>query len=130
MVGIGVNHNNYYSAFSAAYDVSADGSVVVGRQVDASGVHMASIWTEETGMVFLWDLLTDLGVDLSDWIYLDSAYGISNDGNIVVGTGLNKAGESSAFRIDLRGSQVPVPGAFTLLTAGLLGLVGLRRTRN
>ena len=61
---------------SRAFDISADGSVVVGRSVSAFGQE-AYIWTSTGGMVGLGDLP---GGD-----FRSSARGVSADGSVVVG---------------------------------------------
>lgn len=68
MVGLGVGDRSY----SRAYDVSDDGSVVVGELFGQPGSRMseAAIWTQATG----WTAIAD-GV----------AYGASSDGSTVVG---------------------------------------------
>lgn len=70
---------------SVAYDVSADGSVIVGVSRDGAG---AFYWTAEAGMRSLQQMLTDAGVDLTGWS-LANATGVSADGSTVVGYGLN-----------------------------------------
>lgn len=61
---------------SAAYDVSADGSVVVGASADAQGQIRAFRWTAQTGMIDLGTLSPYSG---------SLARGVSADGLTVVG---------------------------------------------
>ncbi len=67
--------------YSAAVDVSADGSVIVG---DAGSPF---VWTQEHGMRYLFSILIDdFGVDLTGFD-LGRVHGISDDGRTIVGTG-------------------------------------------
>lgn len=65
------------SAITRAYDVSADGTVIVGSAVDADGQLEAFRWTEAAGMVGLGSLP---GGDA--W---SVAYAVSSDGSTIVG---------------------------------------------
>ena len=64
--------------FSRAYGVSADGSVIVGQGVSASG-HEAFRWKINEGMVGLGDL--------PGGSFMSIAYGASADGSVIVGGG-------------------------------------------
>ena len=73
---------------SHAFDVSADGRVVVG----ISSPGKAFIWTAGQGMRDLEDVLTnDYGLDLTGWD-LENAYSISDDGLEIVGVGTIRSG--------------------------------------
>jgi len=63
---------------SIAYDVSDDGSVVVGRGESSDGLE-AFRWTAETGMVGLGDF--------PGGSHNSQAFGVSDDGSTVVGYG-------------------------------------------
>jgi probable HAF family extracellular repeat protein len=75
--------------WSYAFDVSADGAVVVGMAYNAEGYARAFRWTALGGMQGLGTLP---GYDRS-W-----AYGVSADGAVVVGWAENAAGQRRAFR--------------------------------
>ncbi len=130
MVGLGALDHVH---LSQAFGVSADGSVVVGQVSNEELIREAFRWTAEDGMVglgalpggdrstaravsadgsivvggsrgggaFIWDaahgmrpltqVLTDLGLDMSDW-YLFRATGVSADGRTIVGYGAGSDG--------------------------------------
>ncbi len=91
MVGLGflTNENNPYSI---AYDVSDDGTTVVGKSAEASnpiGYDEAFLWTSEDGMVGLGHLPGDNH---------SVAHAVSSDGSIVVGSSSNNvSGPYKAF---------------------------------
>ena len=81
---------------SIAYDVSADGSIVVGFAQSATEAN-AFIWDADHGMRVLRDVLTnDFGLDLTGW-RLREATGISADGVTIVGWGVNPDGDFEAW---------------------------------
>ena len=73
---------------SWAYDVSADGAVVVGWASNAAGQRRAFRWTASGGM-------QNLGTLGGTW---SEAWGVSADGAVVVGGASNAAGQDRAFR--------------------------------
>ena len=75
--------------YSSAYDVSADGAVVVGWAQNAAGQGRAFRWTASGGMQ---DLGTLPGYD---WSY---PFDVSADGSVVVGRAANAAGRDRVFR--------------------------------
>jgi probable HAF family extracellular repeat protein len=85
--------------YSVSNSVSSDASVVVGLSIGANGTE-AFRWTAAGGMKTVAQLLTDAGVDLSNWTILSEARGVSADGNIVVGYGENVNG-TEAFLANL-----------------------------
>jgi uncharacterized membrane protein len=86
MVGLGDLPGGGF--FSEAYDVSGDGSVVVGRSVANSGLFpsRAFRWTADEGMVALPDVP---GIGPAD-----TAQSISGDGRVIVGAAIQ--GDSAA----------------------------------
>ncbi|WP_439544103.1 autotransporter domain-containing protein [Hyphomicrobium sp.] len=74
---------------SLATAVSADGSIVVGYS-SGGGPTQAFRWTAVTGMRSIQSLLAESGVNLGGW-QLWFAQGISADGSIIAGRGLNPA---------------------------------------
>jgi probable HAF family extracellular repeat protein len=77
---------------SAAYSVSSDGTVIVGTSLTSgsTGSDHAFRWTATTGMQDLRSLLQAVGVHTADnWVSVDTASGVSADGTVIVGFGLN-----------------------------------------
>lgn len=98
MVGLGVFPS---AGNSLAWDVSADGLVVVGRGVNAGSRPEALRWTEATGMVGLGHLYGGQ--------YSSEAFATSADGSIVVGnssTVVSDADYGEAFRWTENGGMV------------------------
>jgi uncharacterized membrane protein len=103
-----------------AYDLSADGSVMVGKASDGG----AFIWDAAHGMRDLQSLLeNDHGLDLTGWT-LTEARCISANGLVIAGTGTNPLGDTEAWR-----ATVPEPTTITLLAMGGLALGVLSLTR-
>ncbi len=76
--------------------VSTDGSVIVGSMMPVA-LPGAFVWTAVDGMRSIQDILVnDLGLDLTGWI-LEEATGVSADGQTIVGTGINPAGNDEAW---------------------------------
>lgn len=76
--------------------VAADGAVIVGTTQEFPSV--AVIWTAAAGVRPLQTYLQDeLNLNLSGWQGLTEAVGISDDGAVVAGNGINAAGNTEAF---------------------------------
>ena len=101
--------------FSRAFDVSGDGSVIVGDSF-VDGPPRAAIWDEVHGARYLQDILTGLGLDLTGW-ELYTAYSVSDDGLTIVGSGTNPDGNEEAFI-----AVIPEPGMMLISGAGVLAL--------
>jgi probable HAF family extracellular repeat protein len=79
-------------------DVSAEGSAIVGGSLTDPTHGGAFIWDSIHGMRDLQSVLqTDHGLDLTGWS-LQVASGISSDGKVIVGWGVNPSGQQEAFR--------------------------------
>ena len=121
MVGLGDLPGGAF--YSRAFGISADGSTVVGLGTTASG-HEAFIWDAENGMREIHAVLTNFGLDLTGW-RLYEATGVSGNGRVIVGRGLNASGSSEAWIAVLPGPEkVPALGAIEIwiLAVGLGGL--------
>lgn len=92
--------------------ISGDGSVVVGE-----GVAGAFVWDEKDGQRLVVDLLENAGIDMTGWT-LVCAYGVSDDGTVIVGEGCHVSGRSGAWMMVL-----PEPGTMGLVGLGLAALV-------
>lgn len=122
MVGLGDLPGGGFGSIARA--VSSDGSVIVGSGNGPNGDD-AFRWTSSGGMESLSDLLIAQGEDLSYWSSLNGAYGVSADGNTIVGFGINIDGNFEGFVAKL--SSVPEPGSFVLLS--IVGVVFFGRRR-
>ena len=94
MVALGVLPGPLFH--SQATDVSGDGSVIVGTSTSAGQTSTPFIWTESEGMRKVYDVLSELGVDLTGWS-LENVRGISSDGRTLVGWGKNPDGRPEAW---------------------------------
>ena len=91
MVGLGdLDGGGFFSKSNA---VNSDGSVVVGHS-ESIGGNEAFRWTQETGMQSLTQWLEKSGYTLSGWSDT-SATGVSDDGSVVVGSGLSSNGREA-----------------------------------
>lgn len=106
------------ASYSEAFAVSADGSVIVGTALDANNENQAYIWTANSGMQSLRDVLvSDYGFDLTGWS-LNDALGVSADGRTIVGQGLNPDEQPESWI-----AVLPEPSLMLLLALGFAGLV-------
>ncbi len=81
MVGLGDLRNDPNYISSAAFAASADGSVIVGESISASGSGREAFrWTQADGMV-------GLGILPGSVLYDTSARAVSADGSVIVGYG-------------------------------------------
>ncbi len=133
------------SETSRALDVSGDGSIVVGYCASRDLPKRAFIWDSENGMRDLQDVLMDRGEDLTGW-ELREAAGISDDGLVIVGTGIDPDSRSRGWVTapvlptptptptptpapTPTPTPVPEPGELLQLVSGLLGLAMLDKRR-
>jgi probable HAF family extracellular repeat protein len=112
---------------SEAYDVSADGSVIVGISEtlpeNGNRIQAPFYWTEKTGMLNLRDVLVSVGVNLDGW-RLTGAHAVSHDGLTIVGVGEhNGVGQGWV-------ATIPEPSTIVLAAATLLSFLGFRLRRS
>ena len=99
---------------SSALGASADGGVIVGVASTLFEAETAAIWTTDGGPTELKVLLeTDYDLDLDGWT-LTRASGVSNDGQVIVGEGINPDGNREAWIATL-----PEPTMLTIVGCGL-----------
>jgi probable HAF family extracellular repeat protein len=111
MVGLGFLPGG--SLPSGASGVNADGTVVVGQAIDASGHAQAFRWTAASGMVGLGFLP---GLNTSD------ASGVNANGTVVVGLASDASGHAQAFRWTAASGMVGlgfVPGGSSSAARGV-----------
>lgn len=105
--------------WTEAFDVSGDGSIVVGTDVADL---RAFIWIEGRGMLDLKEyLIGDHGMDLTGWT-LRGASGITPDGRTIVGSAIDPLGRGGGFIV-----TIPAPASAGVLA--LAGVVAWRRRR-
>ncbi|MBU6413632.1 MAG: PEP-CTERM sorting domain-containing protein [Planctomycetes bacterium] len=93
---------------SSAYACSADGNIIVGRAsvqgncgpFGCGSVGQAFIWDAQNGMQNLTQILTFGGIDLTGW-RLEEARGVSANGRVIVGVGVNPQGLTEGWIADL-----------------------------
>lgn len=111
---------------SEAIGVSINGDLVVGRSRSDNGWE-AFLWSPDNGMQSIQELLIGTGLDLSGW-QLTEARGISADGLVIVGNGLNPLGYEEGWLVDFR--PVPEPSTIALFAMAFFALAArYQRTR-
>jgi uncharacterized membrane protein len=97
------------------HGVSGDGAVMIGDNQTSGGFDtaVATVWLADGSVRTLSDYLTGAGMMTAGWTFT-TATGISADGTVIVGHGVNPQGNSGGFV-----AVLPAPGA------GMLGLAGL-----
>ncbi len=106
-------------------DLSADGSVLVGRYQPSDGTDRAFYWSEQTGFIDVMNHLTSSGVDLTGWRLLN-AQAVSDDGLTIAGSSryTDANGVTSA-----RTWTATIPSPPGALLACLVGAGCFRRRR-
>lgn len=93
---------------SYAFSTNYDGKVVTGRGKVGLNDYRAAYWSTTVGMQNLATYFTSLGGNLTGWV-LNTAWGVSNDGSAIAGTGKFN-GETRAFLI----KGLPCPSTATI----------------
>jgi probable HAF family extracellular repeat protein len=102
MFGLGFLPGADLSPRSEARDISAVGDRVVGSAGSATTPDTAIVWDPQSGMRPVAEVLTEAGVDLNGWRLIE-ATGISDDGRVIVGRGINSQGRQEAWMALLPG---------------------------
>ncbi|MFO0786400.1 MAG: hypothetical protein U0573_08625 [Phycisphaerales bacterium] len=87
-----------------------DGKVVTGRAKVGTNTYRAAYWSTSVGMKDLASWVTSLGGNLTGWVLLE-AWGVSNDGSTIAGTGTFN-GATRAFVI----KGLPCPSTAQVVT--------------
>lgn len=110
---------------SAALALSADGSVI-GGSVTLFGQTTAALWLKDSGGTYVYHdvgtFLSGIGSTGQDGWTLLEVTGVSADGSMITGVGVNPIGQTTGWY-----APIPSPGALSLL--GLGGLLASRRRR-
>ena len=102
MQGLGVSGPGGDMPSTAAFDITADGSRIVGAWGGETGSgtgSRAAVWDAGQGWRDLADwLILDLGLtQVADWEVLTEALAVSDDGSVIVGWGINRVGWTEGF---------------------------------
>lgn len=96
---------------SSGLDVADDGNTIVGianSTYDVNSLGDAFIWTPSRGMRLLKDaLMADYCLPALEGWRLVAAWGISGDGRVIVGEGINPQGHTEAFIVRLDRANCP-----------------------
>ncbi len=87
---------------SGAFGVNKDGSVIVGTSLTSgsTGSNHSFVWTSTSGMQDLKNILDASGVHTADnWVTLDALVGVSADGKVMTGYGLNPRSKAFPFGV-------------------------------
>jgi uncharacterized membrane protein len=118
MVGLG-----YLPGYNSSNPiaVNADGSVVVGCSGLNGNCDQAFLWTAVDGMKSVQALLTAKGGSTTGWT-LTSAQGVSADGQVVVGSGVDPNGRTQGWIARLgQGMTLQVSPATDIVASGIQG---------
>jgi probable HAF family extracellular repeat protein len=103
MVGLGYLSGDNFSDSNA---VNADGSVIVGCSGSGGACNQEFLWTAVDGMKSVQALLAAKGVSTTGWT-LTSAQGVSADGQVIVGVGVDPSGRQQGWIATLGPPRVP-----------------------
>ncbi|MGE9269778.1 MAG: hypothetical protein ACQKBU_03160, partial [Verrucomicrobiales bacterium] len=88
-------------------DVNADGTIAVGFG-DTDEGNVAAVWTPDLGLRNF-EELADLARILPEGWRLTNATGISSDGDVIVGNGINPDGNPEGWRISGASAMLQIP---------------------
>ncbi|MCL2329792.1 MAG: PEP-CTERM sorting domain-containing protein [Phycisphaerae bacterium] len=117
-----------WTDWNEATAVNADGSVVVGFWGDTMfferGRAEAFVWDQTHGARSIKGILErDFGMDLTGWDLM-YASGVSADGTVIVGYGMNPLGQAEAWI-----AVIPEPSSAALLAVAAMSFLSRRRCR-
>lgn len=88
-------------ALTSPQAISGDGRTVVGRGLERDGNdEVACLWRQGLGVRSLAQHLANASVRVGDW-KLTEATGVSKDGRVIVGNGVNPSGQKEAWIVRL-----------------------------
>ncbi|MBT3201689.1 MAG: HAF repeat/PEP-CTERM domain-containing protein [Phycisphaerales bacterium] len=121
MVGLGDLFGG--SFHSHAFDVSGNGAVVVGDSWSASAFREPFVWDPIHGMRSLKGILVnDYGLDLTGWD-LRTAFGVSDDGQTIVGTGVNPSGRPEGWIVTIAAPEFAIGYDYEVAGANFASVV-------
>lgn len=122
MMGLGDLAGGAFNSDAKA--VSSNGSIIVGSGTTDMG-SAAFIWDSALGMQDLRDVLVgSYGLDLTGWT-LTGASGISSDGLVIVGNGINPTGQNEGWV-----ARIPEPATAIMVALGGFFLARRRTVRS
>ncbi|MBL9001329.1 MAG: hypothetical protein JNK25_09360 [Phycisphaerae bacterium] len=108
---------------SVGWAISADGRVIGGScRSNFTGMHVASVWTEEDGMMPLDEYLLGHGVPIPAGVRLLDCYSVSGDGMSFGGIAVDRFNVRVGFV-----ATVPAPGTMVAFAGGVLACFRSRR---
>lgn len=112
---------------TTAVNVSNDGRVVVGHGQNEGDYTRGFVWTPDTGIKLIEDVLRNNGLDdVADGWFIGAASGVSADGHWITGFGVNPDGYQEAWLAYL--PTIPTPNSLAPLAA--MSLFTTRRRRH
>jgi probable HAF family extracellular repeat protein len=105
-----------------AYDISADGLTIVGFATRPDQDQQAFMWDSQNGMRDIRTFLSSNGIDMTGWT-LPEATGVSGDGTVITGWGINPQGKTEAWV-----AVVPEPASFSIIFFSSLPMPGVEVT--
>ncbi len=114
---------------ATAFDISADGSFVVGYGTTAAG-QRGLVWSQALGLMDVATFLAtqwNLGIEFAGWT-ITSVSGVSANHLWMTGSGINPLGQTQSWSATL--TAVPEPSSYLMLGIGLLmSAIGLKMSR-
>ncbi len=97
---------NYGYYYGRDVSISDDGETIVGYYMDATAQYRSFIWRKAYGVLDLKTAFENIyGLDVTNWT-LHTATGISGDGSIIVGWGINPQDEEEGWIANIRSENI------------------------